>query len=324
MTNGRRYTPSALAILTLLMFVLGAADARAWGTFDEKLTSDDFRMLESAMPGTNALYLVRPDHWLPKKSVAVYIPPSENPAHIPTIWISVSHAALLNPNYHATDDERSELYAALLLATADSGAAGAKWKSLYETFVRFDSPMPEGRGSLIAGAKMLAQLVLKDNVAASPFVAPQSTDVAALLSAVVHELTPAVPGVTPVLVDAGKMPKYDPLAHYAGWNTDSAYPNAGVVWLNKNHLKAHGNGIDTDTEMQLPYIEAFVQATCDSGHAGPAWKARYDYAAQADGDLGGYVSDRFLNREHSRTRSHNRSVSSINASTSMPRFHTGR
>lgn len=281
----------------IILGALATPPAPAWGTFDAKLTSADFRTLENAMRDMNVLYLVRPDHWLPKKAVAVYIAPADNPAHVPTIWISASHAALLNPQYHATDDERNELYAALLLATADSGTAGDTWKNLYAADLRISAPMPEGRAALVATAKALVPLLLEDKFIASPLVAPQSSaDVDALLAAVVHELAPGVPGVTPVLVDSAKMPAYDPLAHYAGWNSDTAHPNQGVIWLNKQHFAAHGNGIDTDSDMQLPYIEAFVLATCDSEHAGPGWKSRYDAAAQADDEITGYVSDRFLNR----------------------------
>jgi hypothetical protein len=122
------------------------------------------------------------------------------------------------------------------------------------------------------------------------------SDEQALFVAVTQQLAPGVPGVVPVLRPAKDLPGYDPLAYYTGWNTDPKYPGQGVIFINRDHVLAHGGSVVKDTGLLLPYLTAFVLATCDGGKAGPEWKRRYDAAAAADAALPASAADRYANR----------------------------
>jgi hypothetical protein len=276
----------SLAVCTTATSALGLAQDSAH--FD--ISSADLTALENTISQSHAVFAIVSDANMPKKEpIAYYVPAKDSDAKKPTIWIGDSHSKMLDVSYTPTPEEHQALFTALVIMGMNISPAGSKWHTLYTDLQRV--------GDVAIAGKLVPQLD-QDGFKFQPgtLLSDNDPEVQGLLTAVARELTPGVAGVTPDLQPASALPPYDPLAHYVGWNANPKFPNQGYITINKDYVAAHGRSVTTDPQMLQAYLEAFVLATCDSGHAGAAWKKRYDLASAADNALPTSVGDRYQNR----------------------------
>ncbi len=286
------------------------APARAMcdvATVDMTMGSQDIAKLRDAMehPKNVDLGLKAPDRMPHYDAIVHYVSRGGDPDR-PTateIWVSTDHVDILDPSAVMSHDEAVAYTSALVLAVADSGQAGDRWKALYDVMAAADAALtantPDPYATRHKISIDLAQRLLTQGFHPAILAANgggQNSEEDTLFVAVMKQLAPGVAGVTVLPKPAPDMPVYEPLAYYAGWNVDPKYPNQGIVYVNQDHLKANGNDIQKDTAMMDPYLRAFMLATMDGGLAGTDWKSKYDKAAQADASLPASAVDRNVNR----------------------------
>lgn len=255
-----------------------------------EITSGDLVALENTILQSHASFAIVAETNMPKgEPIAHYAPARISDTRKPTIWIGDAHARILDASYAPTQDEHEALYTALIIMGMDISPSGSKWHTLYNDLQRV--------GQVSMAAKLVPQLD-EDGFKFQPnsLLSDTNPEVQELLAAVARELSPGVAGVTPELQPASSLPPYDALVHYAGWNVNPKFPNQGYVLVNRDYENSHGGSITKDAPLLQAYLEAFVLATCDSGHAGATWKERYDSAAAADKALPATIADRYQNR----------------------------
>ena len=297
---------AALALASFALLVVTPANSVADSiTFD--MGPQDFAQLKYALqhPVNIIVGLKAPQVMPGYDPIVHYVEKGADPQRpdASELWISTDHADLLDPSASIAKDVEVIYTSALLLAVTDSGQAGDKWQKLYAVMARADSALAPGasdpyatrHGISINFAQQLLDQGFRPVVIAASGVA-QDTERTALFVAVLKQLAPGVQGVTVLTKPASALPGYEPLAYYVGWNLDPKYADQGVVILNSDHLRAHGNDIAKDAEMRDPYLRAFILATMDGGLAGTVWKSRYDKAALADSGLPTSIADRYVNR----------------------------
>lgn len=122
---------------------------------------------------------------------------------------------------------------------------------------------------------------------AAPTAPPPPThdQVVQLLNAVAYELTPNSGKIVVDVIDASKMPVYDPLAHYMGM-PDGKTPTVQVA--------GHPNA--TDAAVQRALSRAFSLAVMDDGEAGSYWKDLYDKSSAKDATLPSAAPDPYRYR----------------------------
>lgn len=105
----------------------------------------------------------------------------------------------------------------------------------------------------------------------APTAPPTRDQIVQFLNAMKYELTPNSGKIVVDVVNAAKMPVYDPLAHYTGM-PDGSTPTIQVA--------GHPNAADADVHRALS--RAFSLAVMDDGESGPYWKDLYDKASAKD------------------------------------------
>jgi hypothetical protein len=121
---------------------------------------------------------------------------------------------------------------------------------------------------------------------AEPAPPPPTRDqILTFLQAMKYELTPNAGKVVVKVVDASKMPSYDPLMHYLGM-PDGKTPTVEAV----SHPSA------SDADIQKSITRAFALAVMDDGEAGSYWKDLYDKAAVKDATLPSSAPDPYRYR----------------------------
>jgi hypothetical protein len=105
------------------------------------------------------------------------------------------------------------------------------------------------------------------------------------LNAMAYELTPNSGKIVVDVIDAFKMPTYDPLAHYMGM-PDGKTPTVQVA--------GHPNANDADVQRALS--RGFSLAVMDDGEAGPYWKDLYDKTLARDATLPSVAPDPYRYR----------------------------
>ena len=114
---------------------------------------------------------------------------------------------------------------------------------------------------------------------------PSHDQIVQFLNAMVYELTPNSGKILVSVIDASKMPAYDPIAHYTGM-PDGKTPTVQVA--------GHPNA--TDAEVQKAISRAFSLAVMDDGEAGSYWKDLYDMATAKDATLPSTAPDPYRYR----------------------------
>jgi hypothetical protein len=115
--------------------------------------------------------------------------------------------------------------------------------------------------------------------------APTNEQVVKFLDAMVYESKPNSGKIVIDVIDASKMPAYDPLAHYLGM-PDGKTPTIQMV--------GHTSASDADAQKALS--RAFSLAVMDDGEAGPYWKQLYDMTAAKDATLPSAAPDPYRYR----------------------------
>jgi len=157
--------------------------------------------------------------------------------------------------------------------------------------------MQQRRPSLIRASGLAAALLFvavralgADNTpapSATPTTPPPPTrdQIVTFLTALTFELTPNSGRIVVNMIDASKMPAYDPLAHYLGM-PDGKTPT----------VQAAGNANATDADVQRAIGRAFSLAVMDDGEAGPYWKDLYNKASAKDATLPASAPDPYRYR----------------------------
>ena len=114
---------------------------------------------------------------------------------------------------------------------------------------------------------------------------PTRDQIVQFLTAMTYELTPNSGKIVVDVIDASKMPAYDPLAHYMGM-PDGKTPT----------VQAAGHANATDADVQSALGRAFSLAVMDDGEAGPYWKDLYDKASAKDATLPSAAPDPYRYR----------------------------
>lgn len=110
-------------------------------------------------------------------------------------------------------------------------------------------------------------------------------DLVVLFKAYAFELSPNSGKVVVEMVNASRMPAYDPITYYAGIQSDG-----------KPHILATSTPPKEKAALQDAISRAMILAVMDDGEAGAKWKSIYDLAAKADAALPAGSPDPYMNR----------------------------
>lgn len=114
---------------------------------------------------------------------------------------------------------------------------------------------------------------------------PTRDQIVQFIDAMRYELTPNSGKIVVDVVDASKIPAYDPLVHYLGM-PDGKTPT----------VQAAGRPNASDADVQAALARAFSLAVMDDGEAGPYWKDVYDMASAKDATLPSAAADPYKYR----------------------------
>ncbi|HYK52315.1 MAG TPA: hypothetical protein VEV38_02175 [Candidatus Eremiobacteraceae bacterium] len=116
-------------------------------------------------------------------------------------------------------------------------------------------------------------------------VSPTRDQILTFVEAMDYELTPDAGKIVVNVVDASKMPSYDPLTHYLG-----------MAGGKTPTVEAAGHPSASDDDIKESIARAFALAVMDDGEAGPYWKDLYDKAAAKDAALPSSAPDPYRYR----------------------------
>ncbi|HEV3087083.1 MAG TPA: hypothetical protein VGX96_07620 [Candidatus Elarobacter sp.] len=184
----------------------------------------------------------------------------------PVIWLNPDHPELISPRTSRLTDE-IPLFTELLLASVDVRGSG-------QPSLGLENLDPAKRRASATTLASNAAVVAKY----SPYTKVDDAEFArrAFAFAVLRQMTPEIGGVAPMLVAASMMPPEEPLAAYAGRDTDARAPRGwGVIHIGSPAVTESPRGYEA-------WVRAFVLATADRQPAESAVKRAYEAARAQD------------------------------------------